>query len=388
MARSRRPIWIVTARVGAGHVQAARALCEALDERGQSGRVRYIDLMSRVPDWFRAIYAGGYATLAGRFPQLYGRLYRATDAPPSGREGKGETRTTLRNARVAAEGEILGGLREDLIADRPHWIIHAHFLAPPTFAAWISESGLATSQAVVVTDFYPHRVWAVDGADRYFVPADMTRDRLVRLGIDSDRIQITGIPVTARHRAPTDRDRVRRDFRWRADGPAIVLLAGSDFVAGPIEATVDLLAEAFPGATLQATAGNAAGLLRRLERQARRHANLRVVGFTDRIHDLLGAADIVLTKTGGVTSTECLVHGTPIVALYPVPGQERCNADYLAARGAAVTVTSPREIVPIVRSLLGDRARLDSMRRAARALARPRAADTIVRSLLADDRRI
>ncbi len=377
-------IWIVTARVGAGHLQAARAVQEALAARGLSDRVRFIDAMTIVPAWFRAFYAGGYTLLVTRHPRLYGRLYDVSDVQ---RESKRDgLRSRLRDAvgrmRRAGEALVLRSLRRRLLDDRPDWVVHTHFLAPPALASWIAGAGLPTRQAVVVTDLHPHAVWVDDRVDRYYVAVDQARETLLRRGVEPDRVRVTGIPILAKHRRTVDRADTFRSFDWPPDRPVILLVAGSDFVVGPIESVVEKLLGAFPDATLQVATGHNARLTERLCRLGRRRPQLRIVGYTDRMHDLIGAATVVISKTGGVTTSECLAHGAALVAMYPVPGQERWNADYLSQRGAALTVTRVPEVVPAVRSVLTDPVLRASMQRAARMLARPAAADDIVSDLL------
>jgi len=376
MSRSLPQFRVLTARVGAGHVQAARAIEEAFVARGMAGQVRSIDVMERVPDWFRILYAGGYTALATRFPRWYDRLYRMTDR--STRPWPGP----LERLRIAVEAVMLRDLQDEIAAERPDWLIHTHFLPAASCARWLEGFPRAIRQAVVVTDFHPHRIWRVKCVDRYFVASDVTRRRLIESGVEGHTIDVTGIPILARHRGPADRAAVFRDFRWPADRPVILLLAGSDFVSGPVEGAIDRLLRAFPDATLQVAAGRNAALHDRTRRQMGRFSNLRVVGYTDRINELLDTATVVLSKTGGVTTSECLAHGACLVALFPVPGQEAENADYLLERGAALEVSHLAELVEVVGSLLSNPGRRAELQTAARTLRRTDAAERIVRGLI------
>lgn len=376
MTTHRHRIWIVTARVGAGHVQAAWALAETLDSRGLAGQTRVIDLMDRVPDWFRLLYTGGYAALVSRTPAIYEWLYDATDRSRSPRPTTGE------RWRAALEREILNDLRDELVAEPPDWIVSTHFLATESLRGWIAEAALPTRQAVVVTDFYPHRVWCGPGVDRYYVANDMTTCRLIERGIDPARIRETGIPIRTMHRQPIDPEAARQRFGWQPGRPVVLLIAGADFVSGPVAAAVRLILSTFPGVTLQVVSGRNGGLRRRLARDAARHRNLHVVGHTDLMPELLAAATVVATKTGGLMTSECLAHGAALLALFPVPGQEDRNAAYLVDRGAALVARRLDEVVPALRRLLDDEPMRTRQQAVARSLSRPGAADSIIDDLL------
>jgi processive 1,2-diacylglycerol beta-glucosyltransferase len=369
-------IWLVSARVGAGHVQAARAIEEALVLRGLRHRVRFIDVMQHVPGWFRSVYAGGYARLASRWPGLYGLGYHLSDLPRSDWPNRGE------RMRVALEERMIAPLRDDLETDPPDWIVHTHFLAPAVLGRWIRAARLHTRQAVVVTDFHPHRIWLAEQVDRYFVACEAAQQTLVRRGLTPDQIEISGIPILARHRRRVDREAARQHFGWPADRPVLLLLSGSDFVTGPFLTVLERLLQAFPEAIIQVATGRNESLYRQVCARAATNRHLRVIGFTEWMHELLVGATIVLSKTGGITTSECLAHGAAMVGLFPLPGQEALNADYLAARGAGVKISSVAQVVPAVAALLENERALEALRGHAARLGRPHAADAVADTLL------
>jgi len=369
-------ILILSARVGAGHVQAARAIEEGLAARGLLDRTDHLDVMSIVPSWFRRLYAGGYAFLASRAPHVYGRLFHLTDASTAPWPNAAE------RCRIRFESNRIQPLRDRILRNPPAWIIHTHFLAPPVIGRWIAGAALPTKQAVVVTDYYPHRVWLADDVTHYFVGAERTREQLIRRGIAADTIHVTGLPILARHRRNIDVDRVYRDFNWLRDRPAILLITGSDFVVGPIETILRRLLSHFPDVTIQLLTGHNQALERRIRARFASAANLRVLGFTERINELLAAATIVISKTGGIITAECLAHGAPMVALFPLPGQERLNAQMLVENDAGALVEQAADLLPAVRRLLADPAKTQRFRTNACKLARPDAADQIVDMLI------
>src|SRR4029079_4199171 len=124
----------------------------------------------------------------------------------------------------------------------------------------------------------------------------------------------------------------------------------------------------------------------RIEQIARssRHGQegIRALGFTQEVDVLLEASDLLVGKAGGLTCSEALIKGTPIVIFKPTPGQEVRNAEFLEHHGAAVHVDSVGEVVPTLVDWLRDRTELDRRRQAALSLASPHAAEPIARRVL------
>lgn len=372
IGESRKSIWLATARVGAGHVQAAKAIEEEFAAREMGPQIRYIDIMEWVPAWFRKVYAGGYAWLASNAPNMYGRLFRATDDVDHIDFDRRE------KARIWFEGQCLRRVRELFLKETPDWVIHTHFLAPHPFAKWIQQGKLSTRQAVVVTDFYPHRIWFNSAIDLYCVPTEETYAHLTAGGIHRERIAVTGIPLLAKHRLVTDLEESRREFGWPAGQKVVLLLTGSDFVVGPIKTVVPEILNAFPNVTLQVATGNNKQIRAELEGLKPSFPNLFVMGFCDKMNELIAAVDVVISKTGGITTSECLAHGAALVGFLPVPGQEEYNADLLVQLGAGLKVTKPHDVAGAIRQLLEDPDKLAAMRRLAKSLGKPMAAAHVV----------
>jgi processive 1,2-diacylglycerol beta-glucosyltransferase len=108
----------------------------------------------------------------------------------------------------------------------------------------------------------------------------------------------------------------------------------------------------------------------------------KILGFTKEMHELMAIADIVVSKPGGLTTSEALARGLPMIVANPIPGQETRNSDYLLEHGAAVKIDHPSQLSLKLTRILSDRARLEHMRSSARQLGKPRAAfDVLERSL-------
>ncbi|HUU59596.1 MAG TPA: glycosyltransferase [Phycisphaerae bacterium] len=369
-------VLLVSAHIGAGHTQAARAVLEALRTAAPEIRAEHLNLLSVSPRFFRALYNGAYVLGMTRFPRIYGLGFRLANRPP--RCGPG----LLERVRVRHEAMWLRQLERAVLVRGPELILHTHFLGPPVVGELIARNRLAARQMVAVTDIEMHRWWYAEDVDRWFVPADTTAAVLRRWGVGAERITVSGIPIRSKWTAPLDRDRVLSAWRIPRDKKIVILTGGTEFTCGPVERIARGVLASCPEVCLVVLAGRNKKLLARMSRHpGAAEGRLVLVPFTDRAHELVEVCSLMVTKAGGVTTAECLAKGTAMVLLRPVPGQESGNAEYLAAQGAAVITRNADQAVAQVRRLLGDPAALEAMSAGARRLHRP-AAQIIAESVL------
>jgi processive 1,2-diacylglycerol beta-glucosyltransferase len=238
--------------------------------------------------------------------------------------------------------------------------------------------------SLVLTDYHAHQFWAVDGADRYFVPTEATRSQLVARGIPRAKVAVAGIPVNPQLEAPADRLAARRWLGLPPWQPVVTLIGSGMPVARVRSIATELLARRMP-ATLLVAAGRNHELADRLaDLETAAHGAMRVFGPLPSLDPLFAASDLVIGKAGGLTVSEVLARGVPLIIPTPVPGQERWNAAYVAQAGAGMGCATPREVACAVDELLGDTAQRAAMARAALAAGRPTAASAIAGQVLAD----
>jgi len=371
-------VLLLSALVGAGHVQAARAIMEALRAAAPDAQVELVDCMQLVPWWFRACYAGGFSLGMTRFRGIYGLGFWLLNRP------HGAKRCFVERLRLWNERRTMKRLRAYLVEHRPDLIVNTHFLAPPVIAHTVRKGRLQSRQMVVVTDYCMHRWWYSEGVDHWFAPADFTAQRLRRWGIPEQRITVSGIPIHPKWTAPLDRQKVLADWRLPAGKRIVVLTGGTEFVCGPVVKIARGILTACPEAHLVVLAGRNKKLLEEVSALPEAGTRLSPVAFTDRAQELVGVCSLMVTKAGGITITECLAKGTPMVLLKPVPGQEKGNAKYLAGEGAAVLTRNAADAVAATARLLGDEQGLAKMADDARRLHRPGTpiiVDAILRAL-------
>jgi processive 1,2-diacylglycerol beta-glucosyltransferase len=374
--KSKPRVLLLSASSGAGHLRAAQALEKALAERGDSC-VEHIDAMKYASKLFQKLYHQTYVSLARRAPDILGILYDRTDKPwnpPS-------PRLAIDRLNVQPMIRLLKRVQPDLC-------IATHFL-PSEILAWlIAKNKLRARNAIVVTDYDVHALWLCRTVDRYYVALPESAEYLAAIGIPREKVRITGIPIDPLFAKPANRDEARKHFGLDLHHPVVLVAAGGEGV-GPVEQLVRGLLEVRCNWQIVAIAGKSEKMRKRLEELSRQAGTLakgfprlHPVGFTTEMDQYMATADVMVGKAGGLTTSEALARGLPMVLIDPIPGQEERNADHLLEAGAAIRCNNPPVVAWKVASLLDDIARLQQMREAARRMARPDAAAEIVEDAL------
>jgi len=335
-------------------------------------RTEVVDSYRYAASIFSKVVSDGYIGMVKTIPQLYGVIYdRAERAKQAGGFRVWAAEFTARN---------LQGL---LAKMKPSAVVCTHAFPCNAMAAYKRLFDPAIPVLGVVTDFVVHPFWIYKNIDAYAVATAEERATMIARGIDPDRIEITGIPVDPRFGRVRDRNAVRRELGLPLDKP-VVLVMGGGLGLGPIATTARALAENGRDLYAVVIVGRNARLQRRVADDAARVPyETRVLGFVDNVDAYMHAADVLVTKPGGLTISEALVANLPMVLMRPLPGQEERNARYLVQRGAAVRARRAADLARTVSALLDDETRRSALREAAAALGHPDAAMRIADRILA-----
>lgn len=357
-------VLIVSASAGTGHLRAAEALCEAFALEGSCAR--HVDVLELAPNWVRTVYGGTFEVLAARAPRIWRELYDFSDGP---------SRDRARWGPVAAR--ILFREFRRLLRSRP-WqcCVCTHFL-PSQLAA--GRPGLPPF-AQVMTDFALHRYWVQPRVRDHFVAgAEVARELADRM--PWPRVHASGIPVAPKFERPVASLEARAE--WGLD-PArpVALIMGGGLGLGVERAVIEALATQVSGLQLVAVCARNESARARLEGAGVARDALRVLGYVDGMEGLLAAADVVITKPGGLSTSEALAVGRPLILTRPIPGHEALNLDFLVRKGVALAATRAGELKAALEQILRDPALRLSLSRSAKATGTPGAARAIARAVL------
>ncbi|HUC85068.1 MAG TPA: glycosyltransferase [Candidatus Acidoferrales bacterium] len=366
-------ILIATVTAGGGHLAAAAALEEAWRAARPADIVEKIDLLTLFSPLHRKIYTNGYVQLIERAPELWGLVFAKSDNP----QLLSKLKRMQRKFPSGSKQRFARAVRQF----RPEAVLCTHYLPLETLTV-LREKGNGPRPFVtsIVTDFEAHALWMEACVDLYCVAAKETRARLVARGAAEDSVIATGIPIAAKFSSKPDPKAVRKNYGLRDDQPIFLVLSGG-FGMGPVAEILSELDKVSAQFQTVVVTGRNDDLRRQLAVENRHHPT-HVLGFSTNMHELMAVANLIITKPGGLTSSEALAMGKPLFILNPIPGQEAANSDFLLERGAAAKVNRVEDLPFRIEQLLGSR-KLDEMVRAAKKLGRPHAAETICRETLA-----
>jgi processive 1,2-diacylglycerol beta-glucosyltransferase len=369
-------ILVLSASVGAGHLRAAQAVELALRETSPSGTdIRNIDVLSLTNSTFRKVYGEAYLDLVNKAPHVLGFFYDLMDRPRKPKSARDQFALALKNLNLKKFCEMLECERWDVV-------INTHFLPPEIIRDLKKRGKLNVPQVTVVTDFDVHGMWVNDPFDRYCCATPESAAYLETLSVLKNRITVTGIPVHPVFSKPRDRNEALSAHGLKGDRPVVLQLSGG-FGVGPIEKLFRSILSIETPLEVVVVAGRNEKVKTRLQKldiPARHRA--KVMGFTDRIDELMAAADVVVTKPGGLTSSEVLARGAAMAIVNPIPGQESRNSDYLLENGAAIKINNAATLPYKLGELLADSKRLETLKRNAKKISKPQAAFDVARIAL------
>ncbi len=367
-------VLIVSTSAGTGHVRAADALEKVFALDARVARVIHADALDFTNKLFREFYSTLYTKLVRSAPEVLGWVYRASDEP-----WKGEAvRTQLDRLNTRKLVKFIQDFD-------PHITVCTHFMPAGIIAHLMEKGELQTQLAIVVTDFDCHAMWLSRTFHRYFVAIDEAKAHLEALGLPADRITVSGIPIDPVFAEPIDRDATRLAYGLDPHRTTLLLSAGALGVS-PTELIVERLKHLRHDVQTIVICGRSEDLKARVEAAATTHlGRFLVLGYTDRMQELMRMSDLFIGKPGGLTTSESLACGLPMAIFSPIPGQEERNSDHLLEAGAAIKCNELTTLPFKIDALLDDPSRLVRMRAAATAIGRPDAARTVVETLLADD---
>lgn len=371
-------VMILSASAGSGHIRAAAALEEACRNDPRVSEILNVDALSYTNIAFQKIYSKGYLEAVKAAPELWAWAFEITDKP-----WKNMAAVSWMH-RVNSQ-PLAKRIREY----RPDICLCTHGMPAEIISKQILQNKLHTNLGIIVTDYYVHAMWFTDLFTRYFVPKEESKSHMSALGIPSDRIVVSGIPVMRAFSEPASPGELRAKHGLRDDLPLVLLSAGTFGVMSAAD-IVKILEEIKTRCQIVVVCGKNEKLRNALDTYvASRTDSIRnsyeIVGFTDAMHDYLKLADVFIGKPGGLATSECMVCGVPMVIWDPIPGQELYNTYHVLEHGAGVMPNNALTIGFKVDEILSDPDRRKRMSEAALSLGFPDAAKTIVDAMLANE---
>ncbi len=359
--------------VGSGHNMAAQVLEDSFRRQPSVGTTRRADVLDSTNKLYRKLYDDAYFKLVADVPSLVEWGYDSNDVPF-------DLARTLRFwDRINTTATV-----KAIKAAKPDIVVCTHFLPARLVSLMLTRGSLSATLSVVTTDYDFQGLWLTSPFTQFFVAREETKAHMSAIGVPADRIAVSGIPVRPVLGEPVDATTVRARFALRGDLPVVLISAGA--AGGSYTKTIVQQALALH-APFQAVivCGRNDELKREIQQLVGdRRDQFKVLGYTTELADLMRIATLFVGKPGGLSSSECMAAGLPMVLINPIPGQEERNSDFLLEEGAAVRCNYTTTVGYKIQTLLKDPARIEAMSAAARRLGFPDAGARIAGTVAGD----
>jgi len=314
-------VLILSEGFGAGHTQAAHALAVSLKRMSPNVQTRVLELGAFLhPTIFPMIFSAFKKTVTST-PRLYGMVYRSQYKKRVGKLSQ----LALHRIFYAQTAQIIRTLK-------PSAIVCTHPFPNLVVSRLKRSAGLDVPLCTVITDYDAHGTWISAETNRYLVSTSEVKEKLVARGVPSRIIRVTGIPVHPNFWENHDRELIRTQFLLKAMPTVLIMGGGWDLVDE--EGLIRYMMQWREQIQFIFVLGNNRKMLEQLALDPDfAHENVHLLGYTREVDKLMEVSDLLITKPGGMTCTEALAKGLPMLFYKPIPGQEEENAQYFTANG-------------------------------------------------------
>lgn len=317
-------VYILTITAGAGHLRAADAMKKAFILLHPEWDIKLINVLDYTNPWFKKFYANSYLDVVNQIPEFWGLLYGRMD----------DKKAVEKTAKAQHLFNKINTIRfiKFLKKNPPDVAICTHFLPAEILSSRKTKHKISFPWVCVVTDYEAHMFWIYPNADLYIAATEHTKFQLERNGIPAKKILPAGIPIDPVFSQKKSRNLLINKFEFQNILKTVLVMSGG-FGSGPVESIVKQLQEIdFPIQIMIVTGRN-----KKLEDKLKSEKYTKptkVFGFVDNVDELLSVTDLLVSKPGGLTTSESLAKGVPMIIVNPTPGQEERNSDYLLEHGA------------------------------------------------------
>ncbi len=361
-------ILISYASYGGGHLSAAKNIKEYIEENYTDTQVILFDFMKYINKVIDKVGVRTYSEINKNLPWLWGKIYYHTQEPIF------ERIFSLSNKILSYK------LARIFRLEKPDIIISTHFFSGHICSILKKNGKINSKLATVITDYGkdPYNEW-ISGheyMDYIFVAHSGIKKTLIKKGVDENKIFDTGIPVSSKFLVKYDKKEILNLFNFSENKKNILFFGGGEMGLGKSK-TIDIfdtIVKEHPEFQIIVVAGKNESLKKSFEEIVNKYNlknSVKILGFTDKIPELMHISDVVFTKPGGLTTTECLVSNLPIIIINPIPGQETENADFLENSGCGIWLRKNDNISDLLNIILNDSNKLFNMKVNASLIAKP-----------------
>lgn len=363
----------MSASAGTGHIRCAEALVQAAATSRLPIRVEHHDCLDFTSKLFKRLYGGVYLGLVNRTPELWGYFYGRLSKQPRRRNFLMEFFDHFNYRQYIS---FLQSSQADAV-------ISTHFLPYTSISSELLRGNIKIPFFAATTDFDVHRYWVDPMVRQYFVFHRESAWQLQSKGVEPHRISVTGIPVMKEFGVRGNKQSIRTSLGMKKNAFTVLVLSGG-FGVGRVHDILQRTTNALAGNpekefNLLIVCGRNEALRMEMERvQFPANITTRVFGFVNNIYDLMDASDVLISKSGGLTSAEAMAKGLPMIIVDPIPGQESKNALIIVEQGAGWQALDYDNLQYKLDRVIKNPDLLAAARKAAARLGKPHAARDII----------
>lgn len=357
-------VLIFYAAYGGGHYSAAKSIKKYLDDNFEV-ETEIVDCIEYINKILNKITTEAYKEMAKKAPNLWGKVYSNSQ---KGLLGHVSSRTN----------KVMAIKLKNLIKEvNPDLVISTHPFSSQ-MVSYLKRKGKINCKLVtVLTDFAPHEQWLIghEYTNGYFVSNDNMKNYLIDYGIDHNKVHVTGIPLSDRFFIKYDKHDVCAEFNLNETIPVVLFFGGGEFGLGK-DRTLQILESLInnlPTFQIVAISGKNAKMNNRFMELVHRldaENRVKILDYTNKVPELMSISSIVVTKPGGLTTSESLASDLPLLVINPIPGQEEENAEFLEAHNVAVWLKNTDNPDEVIKELFSNPKRLEKMKENSKLLAK------------------
>lgn len=363
MSNGRKKIIILYASVGGGHFKAAEGIKNYILEHYDNADVEMIDALKYTNKLIDKMIISSYVNMARYSPKMWGEIYKLS-----------EKQYSVANFSNAVQKILSQKLLKLLQAEMPSTIISTHPFITEMVASLKKHKKISTELNVIITDYASHKFWELkpEYVDRYFVANEEIKYGLINNGIGANKIFVTGIPVSPAFLKSYNKLDIYKEFELDENKKTILLFGGGEYGLSSVKKFLIGILSLKEDIQVVAIAGKNQKIQKMFkEISSDFDKKIVILGYTTKVPELMNIADFVVSKPGGLTTTEVLVSNVPFVVINPIPGQEEENANFLLNSGAAARIYSAEKTKPFFEQLINNKVRLNGMKEMQKLIAKP-----------------
>ncbi len=370
---------ILYASVGGGHFKAAEGIKNYISENYENTSVEMIDALKYTNKLIDKMIISSYINMARYSPKMWGEIYKFS-----------EKQYSVANFSNAVQKILSQKLFKLLQSENPTTIISTHPFITEMVASLKKHNKISTELNVIITDYVSHKFWELKSeyVNRYFVANEEMKYDLIHNGISVNKIFVTGIPVGPAFLADYNKSEIYKEFELDENKKTVLLFGGGEYGLSSVKKFLEGILSIEEDIQMVAIAGKNTKTQKMFkEVTSKYNKKVVILGYTTKVPELMQIADFIISKPGGLTTTEILVSNVPFVVINPVPGQEEGNANFLLNSGAAVRIFDADKTKPFFEELINNEPRIKGMKEMQKLIAKPYSTKAICEVIMGKPKR-